>query len=135
MATYAINGLAECIFKFTQQSVNDFNVTFSGTPTRDFARSFTSTDVTKMYFKTYTVTSTPTSIDLTSLTDAYGQPLDFTGTIKALFIANNDATNNLTVGGGTNGLFSTLPFTLNSHHCRRHPQDSDADGFGGKHFG
>lgn len=109
---YTITGLAECIVKFTQQSTQPLNITYSGSPNRDFVRQFASTDITKLYFNTYTVGTSATTIDLTSLTDAYGQSISF-GTVKALLVVNNDATNNLTVGGGTNGLFSTLPFTLN----------------------
>lgn len=84
---------------------------FSGSPIQDFERGFSGSECTKLYFATYTVGTSPTSIDLTSLTDAFGNALSF-ATIRHLAIINNDVTNNLTVGGGSNGLFAALPFTL-----------------------
>ena len=81
---------------------------FSGSPVLDFERSFSSTECTKIYFASYSVTTSTTSIDLTSLTDAYGTVLSFS-TVRHLAIVNNSGTNDITAGGGTNGLVSTLP--------------------------
>ncbi len=93
------------------QSTQDFSTTFTGTPSLEWVKKFTTSNITKCYFTTETVTTTPVSIDLTGLTDAYGAALSF-ATVKHLHIINNDATNNLTVGGGTNGVFAALPFNL-----------------------
>jgi hypothetical protein len=103
-----LSGTASSISKFLFQNSQPFSTTFTGQPTRDYERSFSSTDVTKCYFANYTVTTTPTTVDVTSLTDAYGNAISFV-TVKHLQIVNNDTTNNLTAGGGTNALFSALP--------------------------
>jgi hypothetical protein len=107
MAT-SINGTISSISKFLVQSPQAFNITYSGNSTRDYERSFSSTDITKLYFATYTVTTTPTTIDVTNLTDVFGNALNF-ATVKHIQVVNNDTTNNLTVGGGTNALFPALP--------------------------
>ena len=84
------------------------NVTGTFAPNKDFAVTYTSSDVTKLYFNNYSVTSGGTTIDLTNLTDAFGNALSFT-TVVDLIIVNNDATNNLTAGGGTNPVIPALP--------------------------
>jgi hypothetical protein len=104
----SINGTISSISKFLIQNPQAFNITYSGNPTRDYERSFSSTDITKLYFATFTVTTTPTTIDVTALTDVFGNALNF-ATVKHIQVVNNDTTNNLTVGGGTNALFSALP--------------------------
>lgn len=103
-----LSGTVSSISKFLFQNTQPFSITFTGSPTRDFERAFASTDVTKCYFNNYTVTTTPTTVDLTSLTDAFGQAVSFS-TVKHVQIINNDTTRNLTAGGGTNALFAALP--------------------------
>jgi len=105
--TATINSTTQARF----QSSQAFSTTFTGTPFLAWQRQFTTSETTKCYFGNFTVTTSPTSIDLTGLTDAYGSALSF-ATIRHLQITNNDETNSLTVGGGTNGLFTTLPFSL-----------------------
>ncbi|WP_020469317.1 hypothetical protein [Zavarzinella formosa] len=89
------------------QSGQPFNTTFTGNVSKSFVLPFTSVQVTKLFFNTY-ASGSPTSIDLTSLTDAYGNPISF-ATIRHIMLVNNDATNSVTVGGGTNGLVAALP--------------------------
>lgn len=89
------------------QSSAPFSTTLGGTVARAFNKSYATSAITKLYFQNY-ASGSPTSIDLTSLTDAYGVAISFT-TVKHLLICNNDGTNAVTVGGGTNGLFSALP--------------------------
>lgn len=87
----------------------DFSATLASSPQSSFARQFSSTEVTKLFYKTYSVTSTPTVIDVTTgLTDAYGAALSF-ATVKHLYFWNKDATRHLSVGGGTNALINALP--------------------------
>lgn len=92
----------------TIQSSQPLSTTFTGTPRVNFTRVFSTSEVDKAFFQTYTVTTTPTSIDLTALTDAYGDSIAFT-IVRQLIIRNKDTTNTLTAGGGTNGLVSVLP--------------------------
>lgn len=74
-----------------------------------FRKTFASTDVTKVFFANYSVTTTPTSVDIsTGLTDVFGTSFGF-GVVKQMIIVNNDATNNLTAGGGTTPVFAVLP--------------------------
>jgi hypothetical protein len=103
-----LSGTVSSVSRFLQQNSQALNVLFSGNPSRDFERVFTSTDVTKCYFNSYNVTTTPTAVDVTGLTDAYGQAISF-GTVKHVQLVNNDAAANLTAGGGTNALFAALP--------------------------
>lgn len=95
--------------KITKSGV--FGSTYRGNPTLTFNKIMNNTEVTKSYTNTVTVTSTPTSIDLTNLTDEFGAALSFS-TIKHLHIINNSTTQSVFVGGGTNGLFTELPFQL-----------------------
>ena len=104
-----LSGTVSSISKFLYQQTLPFSITASANPTRDYEKSFASTDITKAYFGTYTVTTTPTTIDVTALTDpVYGGAVSF-ATVKHVQIVNNDTTNSLQAGGGTNALFSTLP--------------------------
>lgn len=93
---------------FLNQNALPLSVTYTGTPGKQYSKTFASSDITKVFFASYTVTTSSTTIDLTSLTDAYGAAISFT-TVKHLQILNNDATNSLLVGGGTNAVFSSLP--------------------------
>ncbi len=103
-----LSGQISSISKFLHQNTGAFGVTYSGNPLRDYERYFATSEVTKLFFASFTVTTTPTTIDLTSLTDEYGDSFSF-ATIKHLEIVNNDTAINLTVGGGTNGVFAALP--------------------------
>ncbi len=85
-----------------------FSITYTGNPSRSYTRAFASTEVSNVYFDTYTVGTGGVTVDVTSLTDAYGQAISF-GTVKNVLIVNNDGTNNLTAGGGSNALFAALP--------------------------
>ena len=90
-----------------------FNISPSVSAPLNFTRSYNSADITKVYWNTYSVTSTPTTIDLTSLTDIVGNALSFS-TLVYLKVINQDTTNHLTIGGvEANDLFGVaLPFTL-----------------------
>lgn len=88
-----------------------FGSSFTGSPSKGFSKSYGSSDISKVYMATLTVTSTPTSIDLTNQTDPFGNAVSFS-TVKHIEIINEDTTNALTVGGGANGLFAALPFNL-----------------------
>lgn len=90
------------------QNVTSFGTTYTGTPSLDFERSFNTTETTKSYSHRYSVTSTPTVVDLTSLTDDYGTALSFS-TVRHIHIRHTDTTNSLTVGGGTTPVFAVLP--------------------------
>lgn len=80
-----------------------------------YAVGNTAGQVNKVYTTTVTVnTSGATLIDLTSgITDALGASIVF-AKVSAIKITNKSTTTgeNITVGGGTNGLFTALPFTL-----------------------
>jgi hypothetical protein len=67
--------------------------------------------VNKVYSAARSVSNgTPDSIDLTALTDPLGQALNFTK-VSAILINNLSTTvgRDLTIGGGTNGLFTAAP--------------------------
>lgn len=111
----SVSGQISIISRFLHQNTADLSVTYSATPTLDFEKTLSTTDVTKLYYKRYSVTTTPTVIDVTALTDAYGAAVNF-GTIKHIHIVNNDATNSLTAGGGTDPVFGALP-TITAAGC------------------
>jgi hypothetical protein len=109
--TTTLSANVSSTIKCIHQASQAFSVTYTGAPQKGFERAFSSSDITKLSFANYSVTTTPTTIDLTSLTDPFGNAVNF-ATVKNLLIINNDATNSLTIGGGTNGLFAALPFNL-----------------------
>jgi len=88
---------------------------YSGSASKNYSTSLPSTALGHLYFATLNVTTTPMTIDLTTQVDAFGTATAFTS-VKNLFIANKDATNNLTVGGGTNALFPAMP-VLGPNSC------------------
>lgn len=91
------------------QSSQSLSTTFTGNPSKSFTRTYNAADLgVTPFFNTYTITTGGTTLDLTALTDVWGNALSFT-TVKHLEIVNNDPTNSLTVGGGTNPLFAALP--------------------------
>jgi hypothetical protein len=107
-----LSGTVSSISKFLYQETLAFSLTASVNPTRDYEKSFASTDITNVYFGTFTVTTTPTTIDVTALTDpVYGGAINF-ATVKHVQIVNNDTTNALTAGGGTNSLFNAFPLLV-----------------------
>lgn len=85
-----------------------------------YSQAYTSANVSKLY--TGTRTTTGETLDLTAtLSDGFGNSLNFSKWM-VIFIQNNDANNNITVGGGSNaanGLTNTTvigpggSFTLN----------------------
>lgn len=81
---------------------------YTGKPGLSYSKNFASTDISAVFHGTYTVTTTPTVIDVTALTSAYGAAISF-ATVKHLQIVNNHASIGLTAGGGTAALFSALP--------------------------
>jgi hypothetical protein len=107
----SLSGSSTSIVRCIQQATQAFNVTYTGSPAREYLRTFTTSDISKIVFSSYSITTTPTSVDLTSQTDPFGAAVNF-ATVKNLLIVNNDTTNALTIGGGTNGLFAALPFNL-----------------------
>jgi hypothetical protein len=82
--------------------------TYTGKPGLTYSKSFASTDISSVYADIFTVTTTPTVIDVTSLTNAFGGAVSF-ATVKHVQVINSDAAVSLTVGGGTNPLFAALP--------------------------
>jgi hypothetical protein len=104
----ALSGSVSSLCKF--QHTNSFgNIGYTGNPNKDYEMQFASTDITKIYFATLTVTTSTTTIDMTAAgPDAYGTAVAF-ATIKHLMIWNKDLTNSLTAGGGAQSLLQTLP--------------------------
>lgn len=100
--------------KAAYASTGNLSIPFTGNPLVSFVKNFDSTEVTKTYFNSLSITSSPTSIDLSSFTDCFGNAISMT-TVKEIIIYNHDTAIALTVGGGTNGLFATLPFTLTGY--------------------
>jgi hypothetical protein len=82
--------------------------TYTGKPGLKYSKTFASTDISSVFCHTYTVTTTPTVIDVTALTNAFGASVGF-ATVKHVQVVNNAAAIGLTVGGGTDPLFSALP--------------------------
>lgn len=102
-----LSGSVSSITKCINQNSAAFGTTYSGNPIRDYEATFTSSQITKISFANYSV-STGTTIDLTNITDPFGNAISF-ATVKHLQIVNNDLTNSLTVGGGSNPVFAALP--------------------------
>lgn len=96
---------------FKYQQSNQVGATvYTGVPSLTFTSQSTPTFI---YQNAYNVVhGAPTVIDLGNLTDAFGEAITWTH-ITSLMIVNNDTTNNLSVGGGSNAVFTLLPFTLN----------------------
>ena len=84
---------------------------YSGQPTISVSDTLTNSDISKVYSSSATISSA-TPIDFTSLTDVFGSALNFTGTLKGLYVYNTHATATLTVGGGSNPILSTDQITL-----------------------
>lgn len=83
---------------------------YSATIAKSNTKTFTTSDITKLYHATRSLTgTTPETLDVTSgLTDGFNVALNF-ATIKGIFIVNKHATATLTLGGGANPLFNALP--------------------------
>lgn len=107
----SLTATVESKIKCLHQSPQVLSITYTGAPTLDYTATFSSSAISKVYFNTYTVGTSPTSIDLTTLTDPFGVALSF-GSVVDLLIVNNDTTNALEIGGGSNGLFTLLPVNL-----------------------
>lgn len=78
-------------------------------PRINYLTSLSSSDVTKVYFTSATISGV-TTLDVTALTDIYGTALSY-GTVKGVYIENSGA-GNLVLGGGTNPLFGTDQYTV-----------------------
>lgn len=124
--SYSLSGSISSVSKFLHQEAAALSITYTGNPTLNYAKSFSTTDITKLFFATYTVGTSATSIDVTALTDAFGQALNF-ATVKHLQIVNLSGVQTLTVGGGTNGLFTALP-TLAVNGCYQLTTNFTVDG-------
>jgi hypothetical protein len=84
--------------------------TYSGEPSVSFVKQYEVGDITKVWHDSR-VLATNETLDVTSgLTDAFGTALNFV-TVKGILIYNTHATNTLTVGGGTNPLFTQTVLT------------------------
>lgn len=79
-------------------------------PTLNLSKTYSGSSITKLYQNSYSTSGT-TTLDVTSLTDDYGQSISI-GTLKGLFIKNTHATATLTVGGGTNPALGTDQYTI-----------------------
>lgn len=84
---------------------------FTGTGRLSQTQTLTTADISKVYIGTGTISGVST-INVTSLTDAYGNSISF-ATVKGCVIQNSGA-GNLVVGGGTHPLFSTDQYTIAS---------------------
>lgn len=113
MAT-SVTGSMAASLGLQVQETTDLSATFTGSPKLSFTKQFTTSDITKGYWKQYTVTTTPTSVDLTALTDWAGNALSFS-TVKALLIVNR-GTVTVTTGGGTNAVIPSQDVTAGG--CR-----------------
>ncbi len=73
--------------------------------------SLSSSDISKVYTKTISVTTTPTVLDVTSLTEqGFSQSQNFAN-VKYLHVEHTGASGTLTVGGGTNPLVTASSLT------------------------
>lgn len=103
-----LNGSVSSRSAFQYQSIQA-GVTYQGNPLNDYERQFSSSDVTKVFFNQYSIGTGGTTIDVTNLTDSFGNALSF-GTVKHLSIINLDQSNNLTINAsGSNLLVGALP--------------------------
>jgi hypothetical protein len=76
----------------------------------------------KCYSAAFSVTSgSPLLLDLTTLTDPLGGALNF-GTVVDILITNDSVTagQDFTIGGGTNGLFTAAPNTVQANGGQWH---------------
>jgi hypothetical protein len=105
MATTTIQGSVSTSISFMQQEVVGNIGTASFPCIQNFNQNYFSSTITKLYSNTISVTTTPTSLNLNSLTDAFGNAQNF-GSVKSLYIQNTDPTNSVTIGGGTTPLFA-----------------------------
>lgn len=81
--------------------------TYTGSPRISYSKTFSNVNVTKFYQATLSVGTSPTTIDVTSLTDPFGDAVNF-ATIKHIEIVNNSTTADLTAGGGSNPIFNEM---------------------------
>lgn len=83
-------------------------VTYTGSLSKSASKSFSTSDITKLFSDSRTAATSET-LDVTSgLTDGFGAALAFS-TVKAVLIQNKSSTATLTVGGSSNPLFNQLP--------------------------
>jgi len=105
------SGKIEISASFTYSSVVA-GTAFSGFPKLSQSQSLDSTTPVNKVFNQSATISSPTTLDVTALTDAYGAALSF-GTVKQ-FVIQNTGAGNLVVGGGSNPLFGTDQYTVKS---------------------
>jgi hypothetical protein len=85
--------------------------TYTGNPSITKTISLSSSDITKVYSATRSVSSADT-FDVTSgLTHAFGAALVY-ASVKGLVILNTHATASIVVGGGSNPLLGTDQYTV-----------------------
>lgn len=105
-----LTGAVDCKVSAIQLNSVALSNSYAGNPSTEYAKTFTSSDISKLYFANRTATATPDSLDLSnaSLTDPYGASLTFSN-LKVVYVKNNHATSPLTVFGGSSG---AIPNTL-----------------------
>lgn len=89
--------------------------TYSGSVSKSYTNSLTSSDVSKVFHDERDVTGSETLDLTTGLTDAFGTALVFTN-LKHLFIYNKSATASLSVGGGANPVLANA-VTISAGGC------------------
>lgn len=89
--------------------------TYTGNVNKSYTKALSSSDVTKVFHDTRSVTGNET-LDLTSgLTDAYGTALVYSS-LKHILIYNSDDTDSLIVGGGSNPVLANA-VTISAGGC------------------
>lgn len=82
--------------------------TYKGSVSVNSQASLSATDVTKIYADSLNVTTSPTVLDVTALTDqGFGQSQNFAN-VKYLHVEHTGSSGTLTVGGGTLSLIPAI---------------------------
>ncbi len=116
MSTTTCTGQIQNVSAFQLSALEPFNTPFSGQPNLQFRLSMPSTDVNNCWFNTYTLSTSPTTVDVSSLTGAFGESINFT-TVKQLTVVNRSATTGVVVGGGSTPLVDEMPELTGSLSC------------------
>lgn len=86
------------------ESADVNGINYTGSPAVEFEAQAATVGYEVVWRKSATIAS-PESIDVTALTGAFGQAIDF-AEVHAIIIKNNSTTATLTVGGDTNALIN-----------------------------
>lgn len=106
-------------------------IEFFGNPSKTYSAAFTASDVTYVFQRaSVSVDTTGTTYNvLSGLEDSYGDAIAMSS-VKQVIVTHNGSSNTLTVGGGSNPVFSAAPgisaggclnltstFTVDATHC------------------